>query len=296
MGKKPSQIRRPDSGTVMIEFALVFPVFVCFVLAFIDLTRVIAVQGLLTYAAEEAMQDALVMPNTDVDVRTADPASPDYRRFVLARQRLIQGSTKFLLQTSLLTASGTPSSAQLVQFTYEDPAPPGGTAPPPFSADVALLRPAERVRVGDPASTTYLDNVSYPYPGPGVSEPSMGRLLQTQPVVVEFRARVHAYTPFLGDIVTRGVAQGFRQPIPRSPLPDEDPSIAAATVWPSPTPNPTAYPYPDPTAVPTPGGCQLDAIAYANCKNSPRGASLPDLSQPGPGRCTGCLFVSPLGP
>ena len=281
-----------ESGATMIEFALVFPVLVILLLFFCDVARVIAVNALLTYAAEETMQQTLTMPNFDVDNRTADPNSPEYQRYLLARRRILQGATRFLLQTSLVTDGNTPSSAQLMQFTYGEPANRGG-AQPPVSADVAVLRPGERVRVGDAASAEFLEHNAYPYPGDGIVEPSMERLLGKLPIVVEFRARVQTFTPMLGDIVVRGVAQGYRDLIPRGPMPDEDPAImASATVWPSPTPSPTAYPYPEPAASPTPGGCVVTAALFVQCK-SMSVPSVPDLSGPGPEGCL-CLQTAVL--
>ena len=225
------------------------------------------------------------MPNFDVDIRTTDPNSAEYQRFLLARQRIFQDASKLPLQT-LLTDSGTPSAAQLVRFSYQDPAPTAGPPPSPFSADVAILRPGEHVKIGDPTSTVYFEHETYPYPGAGVNEPNLDRLLRTQPIIVEIRARVSTFTPVIGTITTKGVAQGFRDPIPRGPMPDE--VLASGTVvtpWPSPTPSPTAYPFADPTPRPAPGGCNANtAFVFGNSKTFPYN-TIPNEAQPGPGIC-----------
>ena len=268
-----------ERAVTMIEFALVIPVLILFVLAFVDLVRVIAVQGILVHVAEQTLQVASTMPNFDVDIRTSDPNSPEYQRFMLARQRIFQDAAKLPLQT-LLTDSGTPSAAQLIRFSYEDPAPSGGgPAPAPFSADVAILRPGEHVKVGDVTSTTYFDHETYPFPGTGINEPSLERLLKTQPIIIEIRARVSTFTPAIGTITTKGVAQGFRDPIPQGPMPDEVlASTTLTTPWPSPTPSPTAYPFTDPTPRPTPGGCDASTSGPFTAAKLSFSRSLPNES------------------
>ncbi len=265
-----------EKGVTIVEFALVLPVLILFVLAFIDLVRVIAVQGILTHAAEQTLEVAVTMPNFDVDIRSAIPASAEYQRFLLARSRIIQDATKLPLQT-LLSDSANDSTAQLVKFTYEDPA-QGGVVPIPFSADVAILRPGEQVKIGDAASTMMFNHETYPFPGAGVTEPKLDRLMRSQPIIVEMRAKIFTFTPILGDIYAKGVAQGFRDPIPRGPMPDEVLNTGTVvTPWPSATPSPTNYPYADPTPTPLRGTCNAPKTQWVFAKDS-WFASLPDLT------------------
>lgn len=56
--------RRDDRGAAAVEFALVAPIFLMFVLALIDFGRVYWIKSTLQYAVEQASRYAMVNPST----------------------------------------------------------------------------------------------------------------------------------------------------------------------------------------------------------------------------------------
>lgn len=63
-----------SSGATLLEFCIVFPVFILFVLAIIDFSRYLAVQGILTNSSQRAASLAATIEGLDVD----DSTSSDY--------------------------------------------------------------------------------------------------------------------------------------------------------------------------------------------------------------------------
>lgn len=204
--------------------AFIMPILLLAVLAIIDITRVLTIQGILQKAAKDALRMATVVPNFDTPIRGVPPDSRAYVAYQKARQAVIDTALALPL-SSLLTDWDEPSSAQLLPFQFIDAGLLlAADEPPPITTSaVGLLRPGECIRIGEghtapcsPTACTAQTCLDHPtlassY-GARTINPAIA--MKHEPIYIELRAKVDIFTPGLGHYIVRATAAGFREAIP----------------------------------------------------------------------------------
>lgn len=270
-----------SAGASLLQFALVFPILMLFAVGFIDLARVLAIRGVLTKGAQDGLAVAMTVPNLDVDIKDLPTSDVEYSRYLEARRRVIAAATGLPLGT-LLTNSGTPSSARLLSFTYADP---NSAGPPSMTVfDGAMLRPGERVQITGSTPPRYVGHGTV-IPDPSGNPPPQPQamLMAREPILVELHAEVDFFLPFFDNIVVSGSASGFREKIPRGPFLDVTGVEPSET--PTPVPTDTPIPGPTPTAEPPPPTVVPCTVTRAIIEDCLKLGNLPNDNVAGPGNC-----------
>ena len=209
-------------GATLVQFALVLPLLLIFVLAIMDVVRIFTAQALLNKGAADGVHAAVMMSNLDLDYRGLNPTtSVDYSRFQEARRRVLSAAMSIPVST-LLSDPDTPSSMQLQKFSMTDV---GLTQDvDPVVSGAGLIRPGERIK--DVDDDTWIDHGTYP-PRTDGSAPNQSpeMLMQNFPVEVRLEAKIKIFStpllPFLPQTLTiHSRAIGYRELyVPKGPLP-----------------------------------------------------------------------------
>ena len=64
---------RSDSGATLLEFVFVAPLLMIGFVAYLDMMRVFAINGVLQYATEQGLYAAMTTPNLDVNLHFLSP-------------------------------------------------------------------------------------------------------------------------------------------------------------------------------------------------------------------------------
>jgi hypothetical protein len=239
----------------MVEFALVFPLFLVVVLSIIEAARYWTTKNLLLMSVQRAVSEAARYDSLSVDLRrlvvTGPPCSGNkydderYCLFVTDRYRVIESATE-LPFSGFVAPSGSPALIKFVPFmlspiTNEGE---GFTLEPWFenrrAVDALLVRPGESFTSDDGTYT-------YSHPGLGELKPQdrMEALVKDYPLVVYARVEFHWLIPFIS--ATFIEAQGFAwlERVYDGSIPE------LFNPPPTPVPPPTATTTPTVTATPT---------------------------------------------
>ncbi len=189
-------------------------------LGIFDLARYLAVQAIINKGAAQGLNLAAKLSSFDNNIRNLAPGDPDYQAFAEARRRVLREATRVPLAT-LLTNFDTPSSAQLLAITDTDPELTlAVTDPiPTVTSGATVFRPGDRTLVSDGTTTNWVSHPTYPPDAGGLPPQDVHQLLRIHPIVVEVHARLEMFSPFLHDTVIVGRAVGYREDVPKAPLP-----------------------------------------------------------------------------
>ncbi len=218
---------RAVKGATLVEFAVVFPIFVVAVLGIVDVARLFAIQAILNKGADEGLAVASTIANLNVDFPGRRIDSSDYVSFREARFRATDAAVR-LPRDTLLGGFNSSASAHLLEVRYADsglrknnPATPDPTA----STSAAVIRP------GDSPSVIYPDGSAVVIQHPSLPVIAAGTrlddLFEHHPIRVEVWASVTPLLPFIGPKILRGVATGFRERVPRGRFGVLDPRTIA---------------------------------------------------------------------
>lgn len=215
-------------GATLIEAAIVMPLFVIFVLTVIDLGRYFLVYILLNHAAHEGVDFAAKLP-MGVDLtecpapaeRNCDAADPtvwppqdppnvcdDYDRYV----QLIVDRT---LAQAQVVADSSQSDSWVKLLSLEHYYAAGQRCASHFTADVAFLRPGEKVRATlSDGSHFEVSHLTRSFGGetgqgwPGGAEAWDG-VLNTNPLQVTAMAEFHPVLPFFPNVIVQASQLAF---------------------------------------------------------------------------------------
>jgi len=293
----------------MIEFSIASLVLLFTMLAIIDFGRILATKVLLTKGAQEAVVLASKIPGLDLDSsKFGDLENPtneeimQWNQFVASRDAVLQASNRI---PSLMVA---PDS--FVNYEHEDDF--GATIQPEglngaSVTSAVLLRPGDKHIFSRPNSSETSEIVEHPtvcangecfistcsqnFGGDECEDLSRGSLnadyrnaLEEHPLVVETKANVRTFLPFIEDVTVTGTAFAFREfppargrasapaTLPGSLLPPTDltpppaPNPPTPPVTPVPPVNETPTPRPTPPATsPTTSPAPVCPLTRADC-------------------------------
>lgn len=225
-------------GAMMLEFALVAALVFALIMVFIDASRYLLFQSVLTRAAEQAVNVAKKDIRFCQDVRTiSSPTLAALDDFRNARREIAQVSLS--LPSKILYPSANGAKHSVLEFKVPDPQYGSSPATGSESLDAALFFPGQIVeyRTKDQGGSVVWNQVPHPtcVNCPEATEPGpkgWKELLKNHPMVMEVRGTMPLLS-LLGqrvDLVGRSAA--FQECVP----------VGSPGVLPTPTPTPTASP------------------------------------------------------
>ncbi|MCC6220807.1 MAG: pilus assembly protein [Deltaproteobacteria bacterium] len=223
-----------DNGAAMLEFALLFFVFILLILGLIDFSRYYAAKALLTKGTQEGLYYASRGPFSNVDTRQwtissvsstgkhraeyvgylGDPAISGDKG---ALQEVIARAEALPLDSAFISTEEW-AGIELEQYEMKDPT-PGSTAT--IKTNVAFIRPGESVTLN--GNTIYhrtLCASSVTLSAATNGSCKAGKIsvadnyqdvLKLHPFMLLMQARVKTVTPFLPDLTVRAQAIGYRE-------------------------------------------------------------------------------------
>lgn len=200
-----------EHGATMLEFAFVLPVLVLMFFAIVDFSRYYAVCAVLRAGASDGLNRARKIPNFDLNWNNLPSSSLEYDRYVKSRRIILDETERTPFET-ILSAQASPSDAVLMDITTTDNGLSGGSGAPTMVRSSAVLRPGDCV---DVAGHGTICN------GPTGSTLSPGQLMEKHPIRVIMFAEVRPFLPFIGTLLAKGEAYGYREVIPAAPLPGQ---------------------------------------------------------------------------
>ena len=138
-----------NRAATMVEFALVAPIMFLFLFLIVDFGQLALARVYLHQALEEGSKVARTVINLEVDRRDFDITEIEFRRSVVARQKVIDAAVEFLGGTSLIrttyTGTGNGGLIDLLDITLDESTLPiaSGENPADVTAKVMLLLPGE---------------------------------------------------------------------------------------------------------------------------------------------------------
>ena len=283
-----SAIRRSHGGASYAEAVISIPLFLLFILGFVDISRGLFTYVMLQHSAQRAADFA---SKVEIEVETthskctapvvgggpSDNVCRDYRG------RLGEIVALATERAALVASLGSESAARLVRFRHYNralyegagfgiwrvPSVGGGSDGPgigDFAGYAAFLRPGEIVEeidAEDGLTGVRIEHFTRPFqcpegwsgtpPCPGRGWPSFGEswasILRDEPVEVVVQAVFKPIIPGIGSFRITGRAAAFRQIRAFSSAPPAPTATRTPTPIPTITPTPTITPLP--TATPT---------------------------------------------
>jgi hypothetical protein len=210
-----------EKGASMVQFALAFPVFMVFVVVIIDLGRITALSNVIREGLAIGLQQALSVPNLDVDPRGLASTDDDFVRLQIAKDltsaaglRLIGGLQMIATGDDATHAAST--GPKLFDIVFSETRISDGPIDKTYK--IAVLLPGECVTV--PAIG--LTECNRDTLGIGAADPMPQQppeeLIRKHPVKIIAFAQFDAFTPWLFNGWQRFEQYGYRQPIPRGPF------------------------------------------------------------------------------
>lgn len=189
----------------MVEAAVAVFVFIVCALFLIDLCRYVSTKAALTRGCQQALDLAEKVAYLDMGPFDAAQGGGD-PKFLSAYNRVL--ASALLIPSTLLVQRSTDSDGgiQLIPYLFSAS---GHPLEPVLNVktDAAFVRPGERY-VADDGYVLNHPTAAFPQP---VLDLDYQTALSEHPFVVEMRARFRFVTPFLGRLVVRGQAIGFRE-------------------------------------------------------------------------------------
>lgn len=214
----------------MLEFALVFPFLLMFVVGIIDVSSMFMAESLLDEAAHRTLDRATVVINLDVNPIDADPTSYEFQRLLMARNKSNGTGVDFLSGVKVIDMSGDPAAAQgrtrLLPMRFVEDRVAG--EPVTITSGIMTLIPGDCVTVletGQVICNRESLGTTPDAPGP-TQQPRL--LMQKHPIKAVAVASFNGYLPFFWNKILIVEAYGYRQSIPQGPFPAwEDPQLLA---------------------------------------------------------------------
>lgn len=261
-----------SKGASLVEAAIVIPIFLSLIIAFIDFVRYFGTYISQNYKVHQVLEVATKI-RMDIDLEQSSPELIDeFKRGIELALKKADGPVANLWTTPFYQSS----SIQAVGFQLRFGAPL--SEPPPFTSQVALLRPGEEAFLINEDGEVTSENVDHPYrsasTGPPTGLESWSSVLASYPLVVYSKTKFDFIVPFIPSQVITAIAVGYNHhkqagTSQLSPFPYTSPTPKK---WPdTPTPpggQPTLTPTATPgsgTATPTATPTLVPAICLAQC-------------------------------
>lgn len=269
-----------ELAATLIEYSFVILLLLGLLGALIEISRYMAISGVLNQAAQRAVNLAARL--TDLQYEASD-AEADYKNFLRSRDMAIDQGLALALGTFLQPSVQGNSGAHLIPFKEIDTLNAEGNIVR-GNVDLILLRPSEFVEdVNEQIyshSTVCPSNPLDPCLNSAprrAANASMASLLEEQnhPLMALVRARVPSLLGF-GEYTIEGRAFAYRteprkgiyaKPPPTLPPPPIPPANSATPTW---TPNPAHSPTATRTATATPTAtiaCRCNGSQYRFCRS-----------------------------
>ncbi|MCC6954893.1 MAG: pilus assembly protein, partial [Deltaproteobacteria bacterium] len=246
----------------MVEFAGASVIFFLLVFSILEIARYMAIRGILTKAAQTSLSYAQKTDALHLDLRPCSnigtPGEIAYcnarrREFEIEVDRLNLVARNIVLGTFVGDANSN-RAAELEPFLLTNPFHPA------LPSDVGFVRAGERAVSS--ATNSIIDHPTAPFGSLGTTR--WMTYEQTQPYIIQVRARVHRILPWPfvpATFTIAATAIGYPEipktthvppamglPLPPLAIPTASPS---PTPQPTPTPTPPTGPTPNPTESPT---------------------------------------------
>ena len=220
-----------DRGATMLQFAIALPMFMMFVIVIVDYGRINGLTNVIRESLALGMQQAISVPNLDVDPGGLTSDDFWYQRSKIARTmvqdkvlELVGGIGMISTEDDSITADST--GPKLYDLVFSEDRINGEADRHVYK--VAVLLPGEclyvpALNVTDCNRETLGTSPGDPYPA---QAPEV--LVRKHPIKLVAYAYFDAYTPWLFGGWRKFEQYGYRQPIPRTPFPsDIDPQPVA---------------------------------------------------------------------
>ncbi len=221
-----------NKGVGLIEFAIVFPLLMMFIVAIIDYSRYSSLEVSVRESLYEAMEVAITVPNLDVDPRDRPVSDFDYQRLKLARSKSIKAGLSYVEKFALASLASdqdtnTEASARLLDLVFNEDRLAGG-ATETETTKLAVLMPGECVIVPSMNHTecnrkSLKTTASEPAP-----KANPRYLIKNHPVKTVAFFKLKSYIPILFSKPVKVEYYAYREQIPQGPFPAfEDPGLLA---------------------------------------------------------------------
>lgn len=222
-----SNLHREELGATFVEATMSIFALIVLIFGLVDFARYVTIKALLVRGARHGLEVAIRIPNLETDTRSNPTSQPpsDFRK---AFEGVVVAATSLPLGTLLANPWASSSSPQrLVKFKMIEPAISGAASSAygrPANGAEARMWPVLVLRPGDKAITNG-ETIQHPTACASsttsgckqIDSESYEKILQKEPIIVEMRAQMRTFTPFLGSINIIGRATGFRE-VPPSAL------------------------------------------------------------------------------
>ncbi|RME58490.1 MAG: hypothetical protein D6780_06635, partial [Candidatus Dadabacteria bacterium] len=232
---------RRRKGASLVEFAIVFPIIIIFILGLIDIARYWSARSILQAGVNEGANLAAELSGVEIDIRqlccddsgNSSCTNPQedretLERFLTVRRQIIRAALRLPLGTFFGRKGLNERGVNLLRVLVQDDT-NNGCSDPIGSYYAGFLRPGESVIITTPSGAK---TISHPR-ALQADEPLSPTLLK-QPVIVVAAAEFDWFLPFIPNSVMIVKGSAIRERVWRGLLPDlfEPPP-------PPPTPTPT---------------------------------------------------------
>lgn len=221
---------RDEAGVTLGQFAIVFPLFMLFIVVLIDFGRFSSLKGVVQEGVHRAVERSVTVPNLDIDPRGMYSADVEYQRLKLAREKAAETGQGFISSVGLiytkmdseLTGINGPQLLDIV-FTEDRLS----DTPEEIRGKVAILMPGECAFVPKLNHTECNRQTLGTTEGDPAPVEAPKRLIERHPVKAVAFATFDSFTPVLFNRPFKIEQYAYRQPIPQGPFPAfEDPGLS----------------------------------------------------------------------
>jgi len=116
MNTGEKKIHDRKKGSVMVEFALVLPIFVLFMVGIVEFSRVLMVQQVITNAAREGARAGSIYIN---DITAQSQAATISNAYLTASGVDASNTSLVTVDSDLITTGGLPAIQVLINYNYD---------------------------------------------------------------------------------------------------------------------------------------------------------------------------------
>lgn len=224
-----------QSGAVFLEFAILLPLLILFMVGLIDLTRYFTTKIVLLHSAEVGLHTAQASEALEYDPYLS---SNEARERQIVERRAIASEASSLPKLVLRIVAGVNGPLELVRFRHVTATSDHETSEPLEAAillpgESAIVVPSHAQEASHPPDTEPKPMVWFDHPDICASQSPncktarkhsadvrgffVVNMLREYPIVVELRTRFQFVNPFFGSTEIRARAVGYRERYPHFP-------------------------------------------------------------------------------
>lgn len=209
-----------QAGATMMQFALVLPVLILFILSIIDFSQYQFTKRVLELGVIAGANVTQTIPNMDNELAELTTTDANYFWYRIAKDRTLSIAKQHAL-VGFLHDSNATTGVHLLNYTMtEADVQVGGGSVPQYARSALILRPGE--------SATYVDcngntkTVEHPTLKASdvtpTTRPTQPMMIKIHPYVVEMRACVPTLIPMVGTLEVVSRKEIFREAVAPVPL------------------------------------------------------------------------------